>query len=1341
MPITPRNHTNFKEDLIELIKLRHEDPVDTNNIFFLKDKPFIGYGFSLKDDIDTICDQIYGKEKNKELVDAVKKAIADFKPDETKSSDENAALLYENINKAAEDSKKDSKSSSRNSLPEFKFTSEDQKCFILEQKLKPLVQEIDKKLSGSPLKKLGEVALAASNQTSGQSITPSKEHVALLALLYLSDKKELNASLVTYVKTKSRFRAWYWLAYESFDGKRDDKFDKIRERISTGFGLFEHDAYNENLNNIYSSLGNQTDFSASNLTSVGTEHIGFRECIDVFSHLNVTKIKYYEKDEKGEESAQENTCLEFIKTYEINKLKPNTAGSVAPNLNNGSLNKNLSLEKQDPSLSKSGAELGDASAASKQEALFKPFADKLNSLLSSHTSKTFSLENIYSINLTLAAGSNASRINKLLRKREEELYKQENILILCPIKTATPIKIFQLKKSDFTIVLASQTPFDCSELNPKELNPSRANYGKVNLCELLLTDFIFNPYENSNTDHTAQSPSVSTAEEIKFKNAKTSSESLDPFTGKFASSDTVTLYRGEDSGDNENKSEANGKEDKKSSSDKTKPKNPYFTSIRRDEEEIEYKLKEGMIEMSCFKQSGNPGSNDSNSASNQTSPYLNFTLLNFAKENNFTLRDDKASAMFDMKLLLAYGNEAVPTSSPNSNFTLTLQDLIIENENGEATDIDKVYLHNCSNKTAYQSSSLVKNQDSLFKNSYTATFNIPIDKDNKKDTKLIIYSNDLSKTHTTKDIHKRSDTAVISLSYKDKNDQSFCYLRKTSLRDITNNIINVISDNEYPFKTNEDITLKAIYKQEEKDEQGNDNKKYKEVVWGYKVIKTVEYNESSKSNPKDVVELKDKKGKEITFKISDVIKKDDLDKLKQGGHTIVFFAYLEGEKDKFKYKSIYGKNHIRIDIKIPLYIKFKDDRVIIYEFEHAIKEKVFKASLRHDDVLVNKNKEESKNIKDGYYYINKNINQAQDIKIYEDDKLSKELKSDEKTNKNYQIYIDEENPSNIQNQSDTNPVQSQAGQTNINQDTKYGINLLSKDNMNKFISSFNDSKSITRVDKGMWVDGDEGVKVLIDIKDYPFTLSMLKQVFTDIKKDQEYILQEMVDELNRRDTDGVQMYIKYKLDTRHRLEHFFGQCVVEVGSSFHELTESLNYSAKGLMSFSYFKNHPDEAEQYGRKEKFEGKKKIITQKADQEIIANIVYADENRPEKLKLGNNQEGDGWKYRGRGMIQITGREIYTDFNTFAHEAKLVGDEISFVDNPELVAENKTYAFVSAAFFWIYKYKMVYKIADESKSDSENEDVVNKVTSIVNNKADKQKRINSYKRIREANIFKKFK
>ena len=138
----------------------------------------------------------------------------------------------------------------------------------------------------------------------------------------------------------------------------------------------------------------------------------------------------------------------------------------------------------------------------------------------------------------------------------------------------------------------------------------------------------------------------------------------------------------------------------------------------------------------------------------------------------------------------------------------------------------------------------------------------------------------------------------------------------------------------------------------------------------------------------------------------------------------------------------------------------------------SFKEKVFKASLNHDDVLVNKSKEESKNIKDGYYYINKNIDQAQDIKIYEDDKLSKTLnvkdeKNSQTLNNIYEIYVDD------------NSANSQILDSIISKDKKYGINLLSKDNMDKFISSFNDSKSLTRVDKGMWEDGDEGVGVCI----------------------------------------------------------------------------------------------------------------------------------------------------------------------------------------------------------------------------------------------------------------------
>ena len=946
MPITPRNDANFKENLIDIIKLSYS--ADINKPFISGDKLLMGYSFSLKDDLEAICAQIYGANKAK-VIEAIRKAITDTTT-KTVVSKINTEKLFNDINNAARAAYAKASGSAGAELPEFRFSQDEQLNAILESKLKPLAADIKEKLRGSSLANLEEVKL-----TSSGASNVSKEHVALLALLHISSKKNIDPALASFIKSKSRFKAWFWLAFESFSGDNPHNLKLLRKKISAQFGLYESDENNKALSDTS---------SAANM-----ERVSFGECIDVFTHLNISKAMYVTKDKNGKEYKEDVTHLEFMQK---DKERSN-------------------------------------STASKCEGLFKPFADKLNSLLASQTSKKFSTENIYCVNLTSSSTSNASRINKLLKRREEELYKQEDMLILCPIKTATPIRIFQPKKSNFTIVLASQSEFDCSELNPKELNPSRPNYGKLNLCELILTDFKFDSYEKENKG-------ASSDRDIKFKNAKTKS-------------DSVILYKENDDGKD----------------DKNKTKGACFTSIRQSSDEIEYKLEDGVVKMSHFPL---PSSKDE---------YLNFNLLNFAKENNFTLRDDKDSAMFDMKLRLALGNNAEPTSTSSSSLALTLNNLIIENEKGEASDIDKIYLHHCGDKSIYESSSLVKNKDSDIKNSYTATFNIPIDRNDKKDTKLIVYSSDLSKIYDTKSIHAYTGTAIISIGYKDKSGASFSYTNKVSLRDITDHIVNVVSDSQYPFKTNEEISLKAIYKQEK------GSKRYKEVLWGYMVIKTIEYNEVSKEKPREVVELKDQKGKEIRFKISDLIKKDHLDKLKQGGHTIVFFAYLEGEKDKFKYKSVYGKNHIRIDIKIPLYIKFKDDKLIIYEFEHAIKENSFKASLNHDDTLVNKS---------GYLYIDKDISK-QDINIYEDDKLTKELKSEDSTNKRYQIYIDEANFTNNQNQSNTN----QTAQTKTNQDTKYGINLLSKDNMNSFINSFNESKSITRVDKGMWVDGDREVGV------------------------------------------------------------------------------------------------------------------------------------------------------------------------------------------------------------------------------------------------------------------------
>ena len=922
MPITPRNDANFKENLIDIIKLSYS--ADINKPFISDDKLLMGYSFSLKDDLEAICAQIYGASKAK-VIEAVRKTITNT-TSKIVVSKIDTEKLFNDINDAARAAyAKASGGASAESLPEFKFSQDEQLNAILESKLKSLVADIKEKLRGSSLANLEEVKL-----TSSGTSNVSKEHVAFLALLYISETKHLDPALVGYIKSKNRFKAWFWLAYESLRTETSDEISLLREKISNEFGLYENDAQN----------------------------VSFAECIDVFSHLNISKAKYEIKDQNNKEIIQDVTHLEFIKLYE----------SDSDQINN-----------------------------SKADLLFDPFVNKINSLLSTESSKTFNIENVYCVNFANSNSSNTSRINKILRKREEEFYKQENILLLCPRKMATPIRVFQPKKSEFTVVLASQTPFDCSELNPKELNSSRPNYGKLNLCELILTDFKFDSYEKDKN------------EEIKFKNTK--------------SKDTSILYQ-------ENKNE----EDKANGS--------TFTSIKQNSEEIEYKLENGVINMKYFKYSSSKDK------------YLNFSLLNFAKENNFTLRDDKDSAMFDIKLRLAHGNNIEPTSSSSSGLTLIIKNLLIENENGEeSNDIDKIYLHNCFDKSVYESTSLVKNKDSDIKNSYTATFNIPVDKENKGDIKFILYSSDLSKVYNTKNIHAHTDTAVISLGYKDKSSSNFCYSNKVSLRDITDNITNIISDSEYPLKTNEEISLKAIYKQEK------GSKRYKEVLWGYKVIKSTEYNELSKHDPKDVILLNDKKGKETNFKIADVIDDNNLELLKQGGHTVVFFAYLEGDKNQFKFYTRYGKSHIRMDIKIPLYIKFKDDNLIIYEFEHAIKDNVLNAELElsddeNDALLKNAN----------FSYINKDIS-SNKIDIYKDDRLSKELKSGDSTNKSYQIFASQETTNN-----QPKPIKFD----------KLGINLLDQENLNRFIKLINKSKSVTRTDKGIWKNGDKeiGVKVV-----------------------------------------------------------------------------------------------------------------------------------------------------------------------------------------------------------------------------------------------------------------------
>lgn len=154
---------------------------------------------------------------------------------------------------------------------------------------------------------------------------------------------------------------------------------------------------------------------------------------------------------------------------------------------------------------------------------------------------------------------------------------------------------------------------------------------------------------------------------------------------------------------------------------------------------------------------------------------------------------------------------------------------------------------------------------------------------------------------------------------------------------------------------------------------------------------------------------------------------------------------------------------------------------------------------------------------------------------------------------------------------------------------------------------------------------------------------------------------------------------KFGVNTPQRLAHFLAQTGHESGG-FRVTTENLNYSAKGLCGI--FKKYftPESAAEYQRKP---------------EKIANIVYAN-----RMGNGNQASGDGFKFRGRGYIQLTGKTNYQAFD------KTVEDNIEA--NPDLVATK--YPLLSAAWFW--SKNGLNTIADTGASD----EVVTKITKKVN-------------------------
>lgn len=160
---------------------------------------------------------------------------------------------------------------------------------------------------------------------------------------------------------------------------------------------------------------------------------------------------------------------------------------------------------------------------------------------------------------------------------------------------------------------------------------------------------------------------------------------------------------------------------------------------------------------------------------------------------------------------------------------------------------------------------------------------------------------------------------------------------------------------------------------------------------------------------------------------------------------------------------------------------------------------------------------------------------------------------------------------------------------------------------------------------------------------------------------------------------GLQdVVVKYSINTPLRMAHFLAQLMHE-SNNFTAVKENLNYSAKALMA-TWPKRFTAELAKASER--------------NPEKIGNIAYAS-----RMGNGDIKSGDGYKFRGRGFIQITGKDNYTAVG------KALG--LDLIKNPELL-ETLTNALVSGAWYW--NSRKLNAVADLSPEK------VDKVTTIVN-------------------------
>lgn len=197
-------------------------------------------------------------------------------------------------------------------------------------------------------------------------------------------------------------------------------------------------------------------------------------------------------------------------------------------------------------------------------------------------------------------------------------------------------------------------------------------------------------------------------------------------------------------------------------------------------------------------------------------------------------------------------------------------------------------------------------------------------------------------------------------------------------------------------------------------------------------------------------------------------------------------------------------------------------------------------------------------------------------------------------------------------------------------------------------------------------------------------------------------------------TPFLKVFKKYAINTPKRVAHFLAQLHEETGG-FIKLSENLNYTPAGLIeTFGTNQISVAQANLYGRTAK---------RKANQEAIANIVYG--GKWGKVNLGNTQVGDGWRFRGRGLIQLTGRVNYQAYKDYSG--------VDVIANPDL-ASRPDIAIDIAGWFWSVRFKL-NPIADTNNITS----ITKKINGGLTNFSERVKQLKYYTSIDTLGILKK--